>query len=210
MEISTRRTLPVGPEEAFAFLSRPDNHRRLATARVALRELDVTNHGELRGAAMMLRGPLWLRRPARTRVVSMRRPAHLAGTARVGSGTEVEVRWELVGAGPGAGAGAGAEATVAVLTATVTRAAIADRLLLAVGGRAWVRRLFAATLERLAAELCEDPGRICEAERREGQAWRLPTSSALILAGADGRGVAAPARRGGSGAPLAAGGRTTR
>ena len=203
MEISTRRTLPVGPEEAFAFLSRPDNHRRLTTARVALRELDVTSHGELRGAVMVLRGPLWLRRPARTRVVSMRRPAHLAGTARVGSGTEVEVRWELVGAG------AGAEATVVVLTATVTRAAIADRLLLAVGGRTWVRRLFAATLERLAAELCEDPGRICEAERRQGQAWRLPTSSALILAGADGRGVAAPARRGSSGAPLAAGGRAT-
>ena len=203
MEISVRRTLPVGPEEAFAFLSRPHNHRRLATARIALRELDVTGDGELRGAVMVLRGPLWLRRPARTRVLSMRRPAHLAGTARVGSGTEVEVRWDL------AGAGTSAEATVAVLTATVTRVAIAERLLLAVGGRGWVRRLFAATLERLATELCEDPGRICEAERREGQAWRLPTSSALILAGADGRGVAAPARRGSSGAPLAVGARAT-
>jgi hypothetical protein len=201
MEISTRRTLPVGPEEAFAFLSQPHNHRRLATARIALRELDVTGDGELRGALMVLRGPLWLRRPARTHVVSMRRPAHLAGTARVGSGTEVEVRWDLVGAGAGA--------TVAVLTATVTRVAITERLLLAVGGRAWVRRLFAATLERLAAELCEDPGRIRETERREGQAWRLPTSSALILAGADGRGVAAPARRGSSGAPLAVGGSAT-
>ncbi|HEX3974694.1 MAG TPA: SRPBCC family protein [Solirubrobacteraceae bacterium] len=202
MEISARRTLPVGPEEAFAFLSRPHNHRRLATPRIGLRELDVTRDGELRGALMVLRGPLWLRRRARTRVASVRRPAHLAGTARVGAGTEVEVRWDLEGAGAGA--------TVAVLTATVTRLALTERLLLAIGGRAWVRRLFVATLERLAKELRPEPGRICEAGRREEQAWRLPTSSALILAGADGRGVAAPARRGSSGAPLAVGGRVSR
>jgi hypothetical protein len=94
---------------------------------------------------MVLRGPFWLRRHARTRVVSTRRPAQLAGTARVGSGTEVEVRWDLDRAGP--------EATVAVLTATMTRLAVPERLLLAIGGRAWVRGLFVATLERLAAEL---------------------------------------------------------
>jgi hypothetical protein len=199
MEISVRRALPVGPEEAFAFLSRPHNHCRLATARIRLRELDVTGDGELGGARLVLRGPLWLRRAARTRVVSVRRPAHLAGTAHVGSGTEVAVRWDLDGAGAGA--------SVAILTATVTRLAAPERLLLAVGGRRWVRRLFVATLERLAAELCAEPGRIWADGRREGQAWRLPTSSALILAGADGRGVAASARRGGSGAPLPRGGR---
>jgi hypothetical protein len=33
-EISARRAVPVAPEEVFAFLSRPHNHRRLATARV--------------------------------------------------------------------------------------------------------------------------------------------------------------------------------
>jgi hypothetical protein len=171
MEISARRALPVEPEEAFAFLSRPHNHRRLATARIGVRRLDVTSAGELHGAVMVLRGPLWLRRRARTRVVSTRRPAHLAGTARVGSGTEVEVRWDLDPAGAGA--------TVAVLTATVTRLATPERLLLAIGGRGWVQRMFAATLERLATELCEEPGseepgRICPAGRREGQAWRLP------------------------------------
>jgi Polyketide cyclase / dehydrase and lipid transport len=145
MEISARRALPVAPEEVFAFLSRPHNHRRLVTGRVGLRQLELTRDGELQGARMVLRGPLWVRRGARTRVVSTRRPAQLAGTARVGSGTEVEVRWDLDRAGPGA--------TVAVLTATMTRLAIPDRLLLAIGGRAWVRGLFVATLERLAAEL---------------------------------------------------------
>jgi hypothetical protein len=167
MEISAHRALPVAPEQAFAFLSRPHNHRRLATARLRLRELDVTGEGELRGALMVLRGPLWLRRRARTRVVSMRPPGHLAGTARVGSGTEVQVRWELDGAGAGA--------AVARLTATVTRLAPPERLLLAIGGRTWVRRLFAATLERLADELHAEPGRIVAHGRREGQAWRSPT-----------------------------------
>jgi hypothetical protein len=82
MEISARRALPVRSDAAFAFLSLPDNHRRLATT---------------------------------------------------------------------------------------------ERVLLAIGGRAWVQRLFVATLERLAADLSEEPGRICAPRRREGQAWRLPT-----------------------------------
>lgn len=194
MRISARTALPVGPAEAFAFLSRPHNHRRLATAKIRLRELDVSSDGDLEGARMTLRGPLWLRRPARTRLVSTRRPSHLAGTAQVGSGTHVEVRWDLLDPGDGT--------TVATLTATVTRLATMERVLLACGGRAWVRRLFEATLERLATELWQDPGRIWAAGRREGQAWRLPTSSALILAGADGRGVAAATRCGGGGAPL--------
>ncbi len=178
MEISVRRALPVGREEVFTFLSRPHNHRRLATARVGLGELEVGRDGELRGAHMVLRGPLRLRRPARTRVMSARRPVQLAGTARVGSGTDVDVRWDLDASG--------GNGTIAILTATVTRLATVDRVLLGMGGRAWVRHLFAATLERLATELSEESGRIGAAGRREGQAWRLPTSSALILAGADG------------------------
>jgi hypothetical protein len=194
IEICARRPLPVGRDEAFAFLSRPHNHRRLVTDRIAIRELDVSSDGTLRGARMVLRGPLWLRRAARTRVVSFRSPAHLAGTARIGSGTEVKVRWDLERAGAGT--------TVAALSATVTRLALTERILLAVGGRAWVRRLFDATLERLACEVCLQAGRIYADGRREGQAWRLPTSSAPILAGADGRGAAASAGCGSGGAPL--------
>jgi Polyketide cyclase / dehydrase and lipid transport len=167
MEISARRALPVGPEEAFAFLSRPHNHRRLATPKIRLRQLQVTGDGELHGALMVLRGPLWLRRAAQTRVVSVQRPGHLAGMAFVGSGTEVQVRWDLGAVGAGA--------TMAILTARVTRLGTAERMLLAIGGRAWVQRLFVATLERLAHELREDTGRICAPGRHEGQAWRLPT-----------------------------------
>ena len=36
MEICARRPLPVGRDEAFAFLSHPHNHRRLVTAFTAL------------------------------------------------------------------------------------------------------------------------------------------------------------------------------
>ena len=167
MHISARRHLPVAPDDAFAFLSRPHNHRRLVTTRIALHELELTSDGRLRGARMALLGPLWLRRPARTRVVSASRPAHLAGTARVGSGTEVEVRWDLEPAAAGT--------TLVSLSATAARLAASDRLLLALGGRAWVRRLFGDTLEQLAEEVCKEPGRICAEGRREEQAWRLPT-----------------------------------
>jgi len=55
------------------------------------------------------------------------------------------VRWDLLPAG--------AHGVVAVLSASVIRLAAVDRLLLALGGRVWIRRLFVATLDRLAAEL---------------------------------------------------------
>jgi hypothetical protein len=178
IEISARRTLPVPPAAAFAFLSRPQNHHRLVTRRIQLVALDVTGARELRGGCMVLRGPLGVRRMARTRLTGVLRPLQLAGTAHVGSGTEVSVRWDLSADGD--------HATVAVLSTSVRRSAAIDRFLLAVGGRIWVRNLFAATLERLAAELAPREG----FDRAGVVSCR--GSSALILAGADGRGVAAP------------------
>jgi hypothetical protein len=183
IEISARRTLPVPPTAAFAFLSQPHNHHRLVTRRIQLVKLDVTGAGELRGGFMVLRGPLGLHRPARTLLSSMLKPRELAGTAHVGSGTEVGVHWELTAAGE--------HATVAVLSTSVRRLAVIDRLLLAVGGRVWVRSLFAATLERLVAELSTAGYAAREGFDRAGVV-SCRSSSALILAGADGRGVAAP------------------
>jgi Polyketide cyclase / dehydrase and lipid transport len=139
------RALPVGPAETYAFLSEPSNHRRLTTSRIRLLELHETADGQLSGGLMLIRGPLGLRRLATTRLESVREPGHLAGTVRAGAGTELGVRWDLH---PAAGGG-----TVAVLSASVGRLAPTDRLLLTAGGRRWIRRLFSATLDRLAAEL---------------------------------------------------------
>jgi hypothetical protein len=47
-------------------------------------------------------------------------------------------------------------ATVVRLAATVVRAGPLDRAVLALGGASWMRRLFAATLARLAARFAAD------------------------------------------------------
>lgn len=150
IRIHTSKVVPVSPAATFAFLRQPQNHRRLATERIRLLELNVTEAGELSGALMLIRGPLGLRRLARTTLESAHEPAHLLGTAWVGAGTEVRVRWDLR---PLAG-----DHTVVTLTATLISPAPLDRLLLLAGGRIWARRLFADTLERLAGQLTAPRG----------------------------------------------------
>ena len=53
------------------------------------------------------------------------------------------------------------------LAAEIERASLLDRVLLALGGRWWLRRRFASTLERLAAEFA------LGAERAPDQAARV-------------------------------------
>jgi hypothetical protein len=85
-------------------------------------------------------GPLGIRRAARTRVVESHAPTRLSGTAEVGSGTIARVSWTLQPAG---------EHTRVRLAATVERASVLDRALLALGGRRWLERRFAGTLQTL-------------------------------------------------------------
>jgi hypothetical protein len=87
-----------------------------------------------------IHGPLGLRRTARTTVVDAT-PSHVMhGTAELSGGTLARVAWEL---------GQDAGGTTVRLSAEVDQATLPDRLLLAVGGRAWMRRHFAAILARL-------------------------------------------------------------
>ena len=91
-----------------------------------------------------IRGPLGLRRTARTAVADAT-PSHVMhGTAELSGGTLARVAWELAEDTGG---------TTVRLSAAVERAAPMDRLLLAVGGRAWMKRRFDAILERLDEEL---------------------------------------------------------
>ena len=143
--IHARRVIPASPAATFAFLREPHNHRRLATTRIRLIELDLTAAGELRGALMVIRGPLGLRRSVRTRLENATDPTSLAGTARLDTGTEAIVRWDLRPAAAGV--------TAVQLTADVRTARGRDRLLLRAGGRGWAQRLFTETLARLADEL---------------------------------------------------------
>jgi hypothetical protein len=125
----------------FAFLADRNNHWHLAGRSLEPLEIGQTGAGQLAGVVAIW-GPLGVRRRARTRVVTVDEPELLAGVAELAGGTTADVRWELVDAGE--------RGTLIELSATVTAASPLDRLLLALGGRLWMRRVFARTLDLLA------------------------------------------------------------
>jgi hypothetical protein len=87
-----------------------------------------------------LHGPLGVRRTVRTRVTLARSPSEIEGVAELSGGTRARVRWTLEPNG---------ESTRVRLAAKVESATLPDRLLLAFGGRAWMRKRFAFGLSRL-------------------------------------------------------------
>lgn len=141
--ISARRRVPAGVAETFAFLAWPATHRRLQVRGIASLSLDGDDL--LSGGAAVLRGPLGLRRTVRTRVALLAPPTRLAGGALADSGTAAHVSWTLHEQPDGT--------TLVELSAVLGPIARRDRVLLAAGGRYWIRRLFSATLRKLAAEL---------------------------------------------------------
>jgi hypothetical protein len=141
--ISARQRVPAGAEETFAFLASPATHRRLQVRGIASLSLDGDDL--LSGGAAVLRGPLGLRRTVRTRVALLAPPTRLAGSALADSGTAAHVSWTLHEQPDGT--------TLVELSAVLGPIARRDRVLLAAGGRYWIRRLFSATLRRLTAEL---------------------------------------------------------
>ena len=131
--IQARRRIHAPRGALFAFLEDLDQHWRLTDGVV---ERVGPSDG---GARVLIRGPFGLRREATTRI-DVATPDELAGTARVGAVTQATVSWRLEPEG---------EATGVVLTVLVGEASRRDRLVLALGGRAWLRGALAAALERL-------------------------------------------------------------
>lgn len=128
------RTIAHPPERVFAFLSDLRNHWRLEDAFIAV------DHVGPNGGTILIRGPLGISRAARAQVIEAVPASLLRGEAEIGSTTAGIVSWELEPAGEG---------TRVVLSAHVVRASLRDRLVLALGGRAWLARRFAHVLERL-------------------------------------------------------------
>ena len=137
--IEAAALIPAEPEEVFDFLSVLGNHWLLASRFIEVVELDGPDSGTVR-----LRGPLGLRRTARTRVTAARPPRLMIGTAEVGGVTRARVSWTLARR---------LNDTRVRLAAEVDGASRLDRILLALGGRHWLERRFAETLDALAAEL---------------------------------------------------------
>ncbi len=132
------------PERVFEFLSDLRNHWRVADPFVEVITLESSGDGALDGGTVAVRGPLGLRRTAHTRVVASRAPRLMIGTADIGTHTRARVSWTLAGR---------LGDTRVRLAAEIDRASRLDRVLLALGGRWWLRRRFAGALERLDREL---------------------------------------------------------
>ncbi|HEX2085762.1 MAG TPA: SRPBCC family protein [Solirubrobacteraceae bacterium] len=118
----------------FAFLTNLERHWELLPGAVDVLAADRD------GAVVRLRGPLGVRRTVHTDVIEVSAPLTLAGRARTARTTSAIVSWSLTPDGP---------RTRVRLAAHVMRASPLDRLLLLLGGRGWLRRRFAAALERL-------------------------------------------------------------
>ena len=143
--------VPAAREEVFGFLAALPNHWALANRWIEVVSLRpaAAAPSESQGGMVRIKGPLGLRRTARTTVLSAQPPARMSGRAELPGGTRATVTWSLEDANPG---------TRVRLTAEVEESSFLDRLMLALGGRAWMRRHFATVLESLATQFAVAQG----------------------------------------------------
>lgn len=138
-DISATRIVAADRGDVFAFLSDLENHWLIADRFVDVRDLEGPP-GARTGGRVRIRGPLGVRRTAHTRVAFAHPVEAMGGSAQLGHTTSAEVRWLLRPQDAG---------TAVTLGATLRRAAPLDRLLLSVGGVAWMRRRFDGSLRAL-------------------------------------------------------------
>ena len=148
--------VPARRDAVFAFLADLANHWDLADRWVEVVSLTPAHDG----GRVTVRGPLGLRRTVETRVDEVEPPACIEGTARLGR-TRAVVRWELRPEPRG---------TRVNLVATVLAAGPIDRLLLAAGARAWLRRRFTVTLNHHAQTVAERQAEAATSPRRAARA----------------------------------------
>jgi polyketide cyclase/dehydrase/lipid transport protein len=162
--IAANALIDASPAAVFGFLADLENHCVLAGPRLRIVSLHGPR-GARDGGVMRIRGPLWLRRTATTRVVATTAAREIVGRAQIGRNTTARVRW-LLQRHEGA--------TAVCLSATVERAAIIDRLLLELGARRWLRRAFTRALGRLGDQFAG-----ASALGGAGGADRRPSTAAL-------------------------------
>ena len=135
LDIRVERRVRRDPEDLFEFLCDLRNHWLLADRFIEVVELDGA--GPLR-----MHGPLGLRRTAVTRVIEVEPGTRIAGIAAIGTRTLARITWTLTPVNGG---------TRVVLAASLERASLLDRMLLAAGAAPWMRRHLERTLARLDA-----------------------------------------------------------
>jgi uncharacterized protein YndB with AHSA1/START domain len=138
VRIEAAGTVPATPEAVFRFLSDLQNHWKLANSWIRVVELD---DGGAQGGRVRIHGPFGLRRTARTVVVDAQPDHIIHGTAELSGGTFAQISWDLQEDAGGTGVR---------LSAQIEHLAPLDRVLLALGGRVWMQKLFGRILDRLA------------------------------------------------------------
>jgi hypothetical protein len=146
-EIATTREIPAPRETIFGFLASLENHAALGRGSVELLSLEC-RAGRASEAVVRLRGPLAIRRMASTAITETRAPESISGWAWIGPRTRAFVSWHIESAPHGS--------TVSV-GAIVETAGLRDQLLLAFGGRRWLRRRFASALSCLSHWIAPTP-----------------------------------------------------
>jgi hypothetical protein len=142
--IAVTRAVPATAAEIFAFLSDLENHWLLADRFIEVLELERDGSGRAIGGRVRMRGPLGVGRVAATRVEEAEPVSLMRGTARIGRSTLARVSWALSPQG---------EDTTVRLEAVVEEASPLDRLLLALGGGAWLSRRFDRILATLGSRV---------------------------------------------------------
>jgi hypothetical protein len=146
-EIAATREIPASRETIFGFLANLENHAALGRGSVEL--VSVKGQaGRASEAVVRLRGPLAIRRTAKAAISRSRPRESISGWARIGARTRAVVSWQIESAQHG---------SIVSLRAIVERASLRDRLLLAFGGRWWLRRRFANALSCLSYQLAPTP-----------------------------------------------------
>lgn len=146
-QVRASRLVNARRGEVFGFLADLENHWRLADRFVDVVTSEREADGRAHGGLVRVRGPLGVRRTAATQVLAADPLQQLVGVAEVGRQTRAFVRWKLNG---------GEGGTAVRLEAMVDRVGWLDRLLLLVGGRAWLERRFRSVLDRLAEHFAGD------------------------------------------------------
>lgn len=145
--IVARRQISARSAEVVRFLDDLENHARLAPGSVEVLSLERGNDAAAH-AVVRLRGPLGIRRTARTELLPISRGSRsIHGRASIGSRTSATIVWTITACGRG-----NSDVT---LYARVEHAAPFDRLLLRVGAARWLSGHFATALAHLSDELAE-------------------------------------------------------
>jgi uncharacterized protein YndB with AHSA1/START domain len=127
-------------EAVFRELSDLDAHRELAAPHIEIVDLHGPP-GARTGGVVRLNGPLGVQKTARTAVRSATFPHELSGKAWDGDGSSGTLTWRLA---------PDDERTLVTAELTVRAGSARDALLLAAGGRAWLRRCLTTAIGRLA------------------------------------------------------------